>query len=73
MPKTTIEKGDLVKVVFSDGHTQEGIVREVKPFTDFGFKVEIKASFTEYFNFYFKTKILEWINFSNNTFSSMSV
>ena len=43
MPKTTIEKGDLVKVVFSDGHTQEGIVREIKPFTDFGFKVEVKV------------------------------
>lgn len=38
-----IEINDLVKVIFSDGHTTEGIVREVNPFQDFGFKVEIKV------------------------------
>lgn len=38
-----IKKNDLVKVRFSDGHTQEGIVTSVDPAQEYGYVVNIKV------------------------------
>ena len=45
MPKTnnSIEVNDFVKVVFSDGHIEEGIVRKIFSESNFPFRVEIKV------------------------------
>ena len=40
-----IKACDKVNIVFSDGHLQEGIVREVMNTSNFQFKVETKDAF----------------------------